>query len=237
MVLFIHNSVTYFANSPINSSFILYPFSGQQFLTETAQFFHTRADNLELLEKIETNQTVGGKEDAEELSEHVKEEGGEEEEGLEDEREGEEGEEGGGGERKLTRLVRNKNANIAEEAEDMEVEQLVTTSITPPVCTLSARQLRLQLAEMTEEERREWRVLALRPGTIPYAGTYNLSLTRTLTHFLALTLLPRFLAYSTSPTPTPHPPTHAHTILPTHLLTLTYFLPPIPCRISPFITG
>ena len=117
-----------------------------------------------------------------ELSEYVKEEdeeGGEEEGGDDEEREGEEGKE-----RKLTRLVRNRDANSVEEAEEMDVEETVTTtSITPQVCTLSARRLRLQLAEMTEEERREWRTLALRPGTVPYAGTYDTYIRQNSVHY------------------------------------------------------
>ena len=151
-----------------------FSFLGQQFLTETAQFFHTRADSLELLEKIETSQTIGGKEDVNELSEYVKEEDeeGGEEEGGEEEKEGQEG-----AAKKLTRLIRNRDINSVEETEEMDVEHVITpsasTSVTSQVCTLSARRLRLQLAEMSEEERREWRALALRPGTVPYAGTYD----------------------------------------------------------------
>ena len=116
-------------------------------MNETGLFFHDRADNLEKLERIETNNNSSNSGDKciSELSDYVKEE-------IENIK-------------FIPRLVMNKSTKEFEEVLlDPEYEG-------PGVCvTESAQALRVKLGAMSVEEREAWRSDALVPNTVPYAG-------------------------------------------------------------------
>ena len=122
--------------------------TGQQFLNETGQFFHDRADSLEKLERIESskNNFNSGDKCITELSDYVKEE-------IENVK-------------FVPRLVMNRNTKEFEEVLlDPEYETPGGAHVTE-----SAQALRLKLGAMTVEEREAWRSEALVPNTVPYSG-------------------------------------------------------------------
>ena len=117
-------------------------------MNETGQFFHDRADSLEKLERIESNNNnfnSGGDKCITELSDYVKEET----ENI----------------KFIPRLVMNRNTKEFEEVlQDPEYEN-------PGVhVTESAQALRLKLGAMSVEEREAWRSEASVPNTVPYSG-------------------------------------------------------------------
>ena len=123
--------------------------TGQQFLNETSQFFHDRADSLEKLEGIESsnnNFNSSGDKCITELSDYVKEE-------IENVK-------------FIPRLVMNRNTKEFEEVLlDPEYESPGGVHVTE-----SAQALRVKLGAMTVEEREAWRSDALVPNTVPYSG-------------------------------------------------------------------